>query len=236
MNLGIDSMNSTISTGFDVLVGRDSEQLVTFQDGRLLHPLVLNALMDLQKAAQKQGFNLAVASSYRSYSRQLLIWQEKVAGLRPVLNANEDVLDVTTLDEEELLRSILYWSALPGTSRHHWGTDIDVFDANAFQGDAKLQLTVSECCDGGPLTDFHCWLDGVLDSEQNHGFFRPYTTGIGGVAQEPWHLSYAPVADRLSNQFTYAVFERLLAEKKWPLYDVIQLHAEEIFQRYIQLH
>lgn len=229
-------MNLTINTSFDVLVGRDSQNLATLQSGRLIHPEVLGVLAELKKAAHKQGFDLAIASSYRNYDRQLLIWQEKVAGLRPVLDKNEEVLDVTTLKKTELLNKILYWSALPGTSRHHWGTDIDVFDANAFQGGAKLQLTVAECCEGGPLADFHYWLDGVLASKQNYGFFRPYPTDSGGVAQEPWHLSYAPVADRLAEKFTFTVFERLLAEKKWPLYDVIESHAEDIFRRYVKLN
>ena len=229
-------MNLTINTSFDVLVGRDFQQLVALENGRLLHSEVLGAFADLKKVAHKQGFDLAIASSHRDYDRQLLIWQEKVAGTRQVLDENEKVLNVATLGNEELLKKILYWSALPGTSRHHWGTDIDVFDANSFQGDAKLQLTVAECCAGGPLADFHCWLDGLLASKRNCGFFRPYATDSGGVAQEPWHLSYAPVADRLAEKFTFAVFERLLAEKKWPLYDVIELHAEDIFQRYVKLN
>ncbi len=39
-------------------------------------------------------------------------------------------------------------------------------------------------------------LDGWLAANAaKHGFFRPYTTWRGGVQPEPWHLSYAPVAE-----------------------------------------
>jgi len=52
--------------------------------------------------------------------RQAEIWNAKAAGLRPVLDANEQPIDTGTLSERELVFAILRWSALPGASRHHW--------------------------------------------------------------------------------------------------------------------
>jgi LAS superfamily LD-carboxypeptidase LdcB len=232
--MGFRVMNDSKSVGFEVLVGRDAAHLVESWSGHLLHFKALISLEKLRDEASAAGFDLAVASSYRSYDRQLLIWQDKVAGKRVVLDCNETAVDVERMSQEQLLWLILRWSALPGTSRHHWGTDIDVFDAGAFTGNETLQLTVRECCEGGPLFDFHCWLDQVLASDKNYGFYRPYAKDSIGVAEEPWHISYAPVADELESQFTFAVFMRLLNENKWPLCDAIERHAQTIFQRYIQ--
>ena len=47
---------------------------------------------------------------------------------RPLLDANNQPLDALQLGETERLHAILHWSALPGTSRHHWGTDLDIYD------------------------------------------------------------------------------------------------------------
>ena len=58
------------------------------------------------------------------------------------------------LAPDALIETILLWSALPGGSRHHWGTDVDVFDAAAVAPgnacDRKL-LSVSDV--GGILQE-----------------------------------------------------------------------------------
>ena len=35
---------------------------------------------------------------------------------------------------------ILEWSALPGASRHHWGSEFDVFDLAALPEGYRVQL------------------------------------------------------------------------------------------------
>jgi hypothetical protein len=49
----------------------------------------------------------------------------------PLLDAHNQPLDALQLGETERLHAILHWSALPGTSRHHWGTDLDIYDPTA---------------------------------------------------------------------------------------------------------
>ena len=93
----------------------------------------------------------------------------------------------------ERVDAILWWSALPGASRHHWGTDFDVMDARAMPAGYKLQVVPAEYLAGGPFHRLTTWLDAHMHA---FGFFRPYTTDRGGVSPEPWHLSYAPVAQR----------------------------------------
>jgi len=43
------------------------------------------------------------------------------------------------------------------------------------------------------------WLDTHLEA---FGFYRPFDKDRGGVAIEPWHLSYRPLADECEKQLT----------------------------------
>jgi LAS superfamily LD-carboxypeptidase LdcB len=125
-----------------------------------------------------------------------------------VLDQFGQPIDINSLSDEEKVFAILRWSALPGASRHHWGTDLDVYDASNITADYNLQLTVEETQGDGPFAQFHQWLSQEL--QQNpRGFYRPYVAGVGGIAPEPWHLSYAPIAKPASMQLT----EELLCEQ-----------------------
>ncbi|MFB0953911.1 MAG: D-alanyl-D-alanine carboxypeptidase family protein, partial [Aeromonadaceae bacterium] len=69
----------------------------------------------MQQAARADGLDLALASSYRSFARQQLIWDEKFQGRRPVLDAQSQPLDIRTWGDLARIQAILRWSALPGT-------------------------------------------------------------------------------------------------------------------------
>ena len=66
-------------------------------------------------AAAKKGIEMKVVSAYRSYNRQenleYGIKHLRRKGLNPKCH-----------------KKIITYSTLPGTSRHHWGTDIDIID------------------------------------------------------------------------------------------------------------
>ena len=97
---------------------------------------------DLQRHAggrRPAGFNLQVASSWRSFERQLAIWNGKWRGA-PLLDADNQPLDALQLGDMERLHAIPRWSALPGTSRHHWGTDLDIYDPDCLPAGTKLAL------------------------------------------------------------------------------------------------
>ena len=43
------------------------------------------------------------------------------------------------MDDDAAIDKIIEYSTLPGTSRHHWGTDIDIIDAEPpEEGDVLL--------------------------------------------------------------------------------------------------
>ncbi len=230
-----DSEAQTDSGGILLLTGQTEQHLRPCWSGALVHQQVLAPLQRLRQRAAAAGFDLAIASSFRGFERQQLIWQDKVAGRRPVLSCSGEQLDPQQLDGEALLWAILRWSALPGTSRHHWGTDLDVYDANAIDADYQLQLVPQEYARGGPFYDFQCWLEACVAEGRSEGFYHPYAQDFGAVAPEPWHISYRPLADQLQQQFDYTVFRQLLQSGSWSLTEEIERHAEDIFQRFVQL-
>lgn len=191
-------------------------------------------LLSLAEAAADAGFHLAVASSFRSFDRQLAIWNAKARGQRPVLDDEGRPLDLKSLSEEELVRAIMRWSALPGGSRHHWGTDIDVYDAGAMPEGYKLQLTTAECEGDGLFAPFHQWLSDVLARGESHGFYRPYGQDMGGVAPEPWHLSYGPLSIGYQRAFSVELLAAGLQAVDLALKDSVLAQLPELFSRYMQ--
>jgi LAS superfamily LD-carboxypeptidase LdcB len=156
-----------------------------------LHRDAVDAFLAMRAAAAQAGIELEAASAFRHFDRQREIWNAKFRGERPVLDARGQPLEVTAMDEAARVQAILAWTALPGGSRHHWGTDIDVIDRAAMAPGYAVQLTSAEYAPDGVFGRLAGWLDGNMG---RYGFFRPYATGAGGVRPEAWHLSFAPVS------------------------------------------
>jgi len=214
--------------------GRTEAHLVAWDDQCRVHRDVVVPLTQLCEQAQQAGFALRVASGFRSFERQLAIWNAKADGRRPVLDQVGQPLSVATLTEREKMWAILRWSALPGTSRHHWGTDIDVWDGSAVDDSYQIRLTADECVEGGPFYALHCWLDQAIAAVPG-GFFRPYQTDRGGIAPEPWHLSYRPVAVQYEQWLQTSVVRELLEASDLALKTVVLDSLDEIFARYVRL-
>lgn len=219
--------------GYDLLTGRSELHLVPAWDGAFVHREVLQPLLALREKARQSGIELAIASSFRSFDRQLLICREKVSGKRPLYGVDGEPVLVRQLSPQSTLNALLRWSALPGLSRHHWGTDLDIYDAAAVDAEYRLQLTVAEYAPGGPFSGLNDWLSGQIDTGDCCGFYRPYSIDRGGVAPEPWHISYRPLSDQFAGQVNFDLFQRLLDEGCWPLLDEIGARGEDIFRRYI---
>lgn len=206
-----------------------SANLASFQ-GIQVHADLLEPLQSLASEAGSAGFDLAIASGFRSVERQCQIWNAKAQGYRPVLDDTEQPLDIQSLTPEALMFAILRWSALPGTSRHHWGTDVDVYDRAALRQDQSLQLTLAEC--RGPFAAFHQWLDATL-ARPDACFFRPYIAPVGGVAPEPWHLSYAPKAAEYQHALSKDQLCEYVLTLDIALKEEVLRHFDEIFERFV---
>lgn len=196
-----------------------------------LVPRAAEAYLYMQDAAAQAGISMRIASAFRSFERQQLIWNRKFQGESPLYNSHGELLDQQQLAVGEKVAAILTWSALPGASRHHWGTDFDVYDPTAFaDGQRQLQLIPAEYEPDGPCYELHQWL---LQHAHEFGFFFPYARYQGGVAAEPWHLSYAPLATTYQTALTVETLENLLSSQDIAGLAYILEQLPEIKQRYI---
>jgi LAS superfamily LD-carboxypeptidase LdcB len=150
-----------------------------------------------------------------------------------VLDSRAAPLDIEQLTKHELVYAILRWSALPGASRHHWGTDIDVYDENARPSGYEIELTPEEVDAGGMFAPLHEWLDQRLAAGAGHGFFRPYDQDRQGVAPERWHLSHTPVAATCEEGLTIDILRASLSSSDLKLKGTVLDHLEDIYRRFV---
>lgn len=229
-------MPNTAQIDAKFVLGLDESALVAYAPlGCRVHKDIIQPLQQLYARAREAGFDIRVASSFRCFERQLAIWNAKATGQRPVLDAEGRPLDLTTLDDWQKVQAIMRWSALPGASRHHWGTDIDVYDGAAVAGDYQLQLTPAECEAPGPFAPFHRWLDEAIANQTSAGFYRPYAHDWGGVAPEPWHLSFAPLAQLFVAAHSEAMLREQLEGSDIALKATILANLSELYERFFRV-
>lgn len=197
-----------------------------------LQPQAVRAFQSLQKSAVENGFNLQPASSFRDFQRQQLIWNGKFNGERKVHDDQGMALDLTVLSDWEKLQAMLRWSAMPGASRHHWGTEIDFFDPDLLPQNQGLQLEPWEYEKGGYFAELSAWL---MDNLANFDFALPFMQSEQQieVGREPWHISYLPLAEKAQKQLTA---EKLV--ESWRDEDIagkacLIAHLDEIFTRFM---
>jgi len=215
----------------DTMSGKKQAHLVAVNNSCLLHAEVVTPFSELKAAAAIHGFDLQIISGFRSYERQLLIWNEKASGKRILLDDLSHPLDVSSLTDKQRIFAILRWSALPGCSRHHWGTDMDIWDAAAVPADHQLKLIASEYDPGAPFYDLSCWL---RQYSKDFGFEMPYSVDRGGVAREPWHLTYAPLAKRFEEILDLSYVRSTIDVNALALGDAVIEYLDEIFLRFIE--
>ncbi len=216
-----------------VCLGKDSSCIDFGAIEKPIHRDLIKEIAALKQSAKKAGFDLRIASGYRGFDQQLKIWNEKANGLRPVLDENEAPFDIAALSKKELMFAILRWSALPGASRHHWGTDFDIYDASSIDEKYRVQLTVSETINDGPFVRFYQWLTQEL--KNNQVFLRPYENDLGGVAPEPWHLSCSAVAKVFQDHLTLDLLKKNIEKSDMALKSEVLAHLDEVFERFVKV-
>ncbi len=195
-----------------------------------LHEFVAVPFANLRHAAADAGFRLEAVSGFRDFERQLAIWNGKYDGEKPVYDAEGRRLDALSMSAEDRVSAILLWSALPGASRHHWGTDLDLIDAAAVAPGYRVQLSTAEFAAGGPFAPLSHWLE---RHASRFGFFRPFRGRRSGVQPEPWHFSFAPVAEAARRALTPGVLAEALRDaplrgKEQVLKQLAELHARYV--------
>ncbi|RLV59270.1 D-alanyl-D-alanine carboxypeptidase family protein [Parashewanella curva] len=221
-------MLENLSIHHPYLYGLQQDHLINV-DGILLESKTATAFAKMADAASKDGINISICSGFRSFTQQLNIWNSKAAGNRSVLDINSKIINITKLTDVQLMQAILLWSALPGASRHHWGTDIDVFDANHISK-AKLKLIPDEYMEHGPCNDLYQWL---IQNATDFGFEHPFQAGKSGVSPEPWHISYRPVSDIYLERFDINDFEIVISTADIHLKNDILKQLNQLVENYV---
>jgi len=126
------------------------------------------AFVKMSDAAKKDGIKLVIISATRNFDSQKQIWENKWNGKTLV-----DGKNLTTIKSpEERARIILRFSSMPGSSRHHWGTDMDLNNLN------------NSYFESGEGLKIYKWLQAHA---AEYGFCQPYTsksTGRTGYEEE----------------------------------------------------
>ena len=112
--------NMNLSQKYDLknLMGIDDSHIAG--DTIMLEQNTLIAFNKMHEAALEDGIDIKIVSGFRDFKRQMLIWDNKYKKYTA-----EYKLSPTKAIEE-----IIRFSTVPGTSRHHWGTEIDIIDAS----------------------------------------------------------------------------------------------------------
>ena len=158
-----------------------------------MHKEAYEAFLQMQDSARKDGIHLIIVSATRTFDHQKKIWESKWTGQTFVNGKN---LAMSSSDPVERAKYILQYSSMPGTSRHHWGTDIDLNSVDPAYFATPTGKNVYE------------WL---RKHAAYFGFCQPYgewgTDRSTGYEPEPWHWSYMPLAarflDAYSREITY---------------------------------
>jgi LAS superfamily LD-carboxypeptidase LdcB len=213
------------------LTGRADTHIVTLeQPSCAVHYATATSLLAMRDAATHAGITLGVRSGFRDFGTQLSIWNRKWRGERALTARDGRELTHAQLSPDELLEAILSWSAVPGGSRHHWGSDVDVVDVAAIPEGYQVQLVPEEYAGSGMFARLSAWLD---EHAPQFGFFRPYRADRGGVMPEPWHLSYAPVSLPALEQLSLANLRKVLEGSPIEGKSQVLARLPEIYTRFL---
>ena len=182
------------------LIGKENSAIIGDTYTSKMHKEAKVAFEKMKVAALKDGINIEVVSAYRSFQKQKSIFENKYKiftqeGLTPI----------------EAVEKIIEYSTIPGTSRHHWGTDIDIIDANYPK--PKSVLKEGNFYGNGPYCKLKEWMD---RHSEFYGFYEVYTKNPKrkGFKYEPWHFSYAPVSIPMSEAYQKLDIKSILKEEK----------------------
>lgn len=184
--------------------------------GKYLRKETYEAFSKMSAAAEKEGVKLIIISATRNFDSQKAIWEDKWEGRRMV----EGINLTTVSDPKERARLILLYSSMPTTSRHHWGTDMDLnsLDNDYFASGEGLKI--------------YNWLKA---HGAEYGFCQPYTSkesGRTGYEEEKWHWSYLPLSgvflEAYKKQVSYSDITGFAGSEAAQPMDVIKKYVEGV--------
>ncbi len=148
-----------------------------------LHKNAYKAFTQMHASAKKDGITLVILSASRSFRHQKMIWEKKWKRIKKERKIPPSQTVVMT-------KTLLRYSAMPTTSRHHWGTEVD------------LNALYNEYFTKGQGKSVYLWLQ---KNATRFGFCQVYTKKgskrMHGYEEERWHWSYLPVARSLLKSY-----------------------------------
>jgi D-alanyl-D-alanine carboxypeptidase len=142
------------------------------------------AFIKMRTAALRAGIDLQIISGTRSFNDQCSKWESKWAA--------SEFANVKAPQQKVV--QLLRWWSMPGTSRHHWGTDLDL---------NNMKPAYYNTPAGKKLYN---WL---VNNAPTFGFEQPFNANRpSGYQEEKWHWSYVPLSKNYLKayvkQITYA--------------------------------
>ena len=179
---GFDIMKSQ-NINYKTLLGIEHSSLVG--DSIQLEKNTFTAFEKMRKAAQNDGIKIKEEVNLK---RQKEIWNSKF--LRFTKEKKLSGIDA--------INEIIRFSTIPGTSRHHWGTEIDVID-DKYKNE-KNPLIAAKYEKDGIFSKLKKWMD---ENSEKFGFYLVYTDDSSreGFEYEPWHYTYLPISKKYLNEF-----------------------------------
>lgn len=151
-------------------------------ESQYLRKEAMDAFRQMADAAKSDGITLKIVSATRTFFAQKTIWEAKWNTIGPKLSAIDRA------------KAILHYSSMPGTSRHHWGTDVDINSVEP------------EYFAGNQGSREYEWL---VNNANAFGFSQPYTAKSterpAGYEEEKWHWSYMPLAREFLQKYASAI-------------------------------
>lgn len=188
----LGKFNPKTDSSFAVIPGRYCNR-----EGMYLRKETIAAFIKMYEAAKKEGVSLKIISATRNFNEQKTIWEAKWNGRRLVNGKN---LAQTIKDETERAKTILRYSSMPGTSRHHWGTDMDL---------NSLENSYFNSVEGKKTYE---WLK---KNAAAFGFCQPYSTKSenrpNGFEEEKWHWSYMPLSSVILKEYSQKIKTKNIA-------------------------
>lgn len=145
------------------------------------------------------GLSISLFSDNRTAAEQRSIWAGKRASAGAMAAERGCTLAPSgAARERSIATCILKYNSMPGSSRHHWGSDVDINSAE------------NSYWNGATGKKIKTWLDA---NAEKYGFCQPYAGKAAGLRKagyndEAWHWSYMPFAADMLTEYVARVSDK----------------------------
>ena len=187
------------------------------------------AFLKMHAAAKADGVKLVATSASRNFWVQRYIWEQKWQ-------------KITDRQGAARAKYILQYNSMCGTSRHHWGTELDLNSPkleywNSVEGKKAYQWLCENAHKFGFYQPYSKKVSGTeqgAGSQTVSGAGSQAVSGIGanaggrttGYNEEKWHWSYYPLANIYMNKYRELIKEEdlkgFLGDKHVAELDIIE--------------